>query len=53
LNGVLWQEKDSRTESAEDMKTVTPRLPEPEEIADLAFANKIVKHSKSNSIVLG
>ncbi|MDY0097859.1 MAG: bifunctional phosphoribosylaminoimidazolecarboxamide formyltransferase/IMP cyclohydrolase [Bacteroidales bacterium] len=52
LNGVLWQEKDSRTESAEDMKTVTPRLPEPEEIADLAFANKIVKHSKSNSIVL-
>lgn len=52
LNGVLWQEKDTRTETAGDMKTVTARLPEQEETEDLIFANKIVKHSKSNAIVL-
>lgn len=52
LNGVLWQEKDLRTESEEDMKTVTLRKPEASEISDMIFANKIVKHSKSNSIVL-
>ncbi|HPJ59705.1 MAG TPA: bifunctional phosphoribosylaminoimidazolecarboxamide formyltransferase/IMP cyclohydrolase [Bacteroidales bacterium] len=52
LNGVLWQERDLRTESEEDMKTVTVREPEASEIRDMIFANKIVKHSKSNSIVL-
>jgi phosphoribosylaminoimidazolecarboxamide formyltransferase/IMP cyclohydrolase len=34
------------------MKPVTGRLPEPSEIEDLVFANIIVKHSKSNAIVL-
>ena len=34
------------------MNPVTERLPGPEEIDDLVFANKIVKHSKSNAIVL-
>jgi len=52
LNGVLWQEKDYRTEKAEDMRAVTPRLPKQDEMDDLEFANKIVKHSKSNAIVL-
>jgi phosphoribosylaminoimidazolecarboxamide formyltransferase/IMP cyclohydrolase len=52
LNGVLWQEKDSSTESASDMRPVTSKAPSPEEIEDLIFANKIVKHSKSNAIVL-
>jgi phosphoribosylaminoimidazolecarboxamide formyltransferase/IMP cyclohydrolase len=52
LNGVLWQEKDTSTQSAEDMKPVTPRIPEQTEFVDLVFANKIVKHSKSNTIVL-
>jgi len=52
LNGVLWQEKDSSIESASDMKPVTKKAPSPEEIEDLVFANKIVKHSKSNAIVL-
>ena len=52
LNGVLWQERDLSTESGEQMKTVTVRSPEPEELNDLIFANIIVKHSKSNSIVL-
>jgi phosphoribosylaminoimidazolecarboxamide formyltransferase/IMP cyclohydrolase len=52
LNGVLWQEKDLSTESASDMRPVTSKAPSPEEIKDLVFANKIVKHSKSNAIVL-
>jgi phosphoribosylaminoimidazolecarboxamide formyltransferase/IMP cyclohydrolase len=52
LNGVLWQEKDNSCESEKDMKPVTPRIPEPSEFRDLVFANKIVKHSKSNTIVL-
>jgi phosphoribosylaminoimidazolecarboxamide formyltransferase/IMP cyclohydrolase len=52
LNGVLWQERDSSTESASDMKPVTIKTPSPAEVEDLVFANKIVKHSKSNAIVL-
>jgi phosphoribosylaminoimidazolecarboxamide formyltransferase / IMP cyclohydrolase len=52
LNGVLWQEKDNFTETKENMKPVTKRAPLPEEIADLIFANIIVKHSKSNAIVI-
>jgi len=52
LNGVLWQEKDNSTEMAGDMETVTSKSPTPSELEDLVFANKIVKHSKSNAIVL-
>jgi phosphoribosylaminoimidazolecarboxamide formyltransferase/IMP cyclohydrolase len=52
LNGVLWQEKDNRTESGDQMKPVTTRVPDPLEIDDLIFANIIVKHSKSNAIVI-
>jgi len=52
LNGVLWQEKDRSTETAEQMKPVTTRIPQPSEFDDLVFANIIVKHSKSNAIVI-
>jgi phosphoribosylaminoimidazolecarboxamide formyltransferase/IMP cyclohydrolase len=52
LNGVLWQEKDSSTETGARMKTVTERSPSPSETDDMVFANIIVKHSKSNAIVL-
>ena len=34
------------------MRPVTQRIPELTETDDLVFANKIVKHSKSNAIVL-
>ena len=34
------------------MKQVTKRIPLPSEISDLIFANIIVKHSKSNAIVI-
>jgi phosphoribosylaminoimidazolecarboxamide formyltransferase / IMP cyclohydrolase len=52
LNGVLWQQRDSNTESALQMKPVTIRTPKPTEFEDLVFANIIVKHSKSNAIVI-
>ena len=52
LNGFLYQEKDKTTETIEDLKAVTVKLPTDSEYDDLLFANKIVKHSKSNAIVL-
>lgn len=52
LNGVLMQDKDNHTETSDDLKVVTENAPTAEEIEDLLFANKIVKHSKSNAIVL-
>jgi phosphoribosylaminoimidazolecarboxamide formyltransferase/IMP cyclohydrolase len=52
LNGYLVQDRDNKTDSAEDLKTVTKRTPSQAEIADLLFASKICKHTKSNTIVL-
>ncbi len=52
LNGVLEQEKDLKTETPADLEVVTETAPTKEQIDDLLFANKIVKHTKSNSIVL-
>ncbi|MGN7513057.1 MAG: bifunctional phosphoribosylaminoimidazolecarboxamide formyltransferase/IMP cyclohydrolase [Allomuricauda sp.] len=52
LNGVLVQDKDSKTDSKEDLNPVTDKKPTPEEIEDLIFASKLCKHTKSNTIVL-
>ncbi len=52
LNGVLFQDKDTKVETEADMRVVTERAPTADEISDLEFANKIVKHTKSNAIVL-
>jgi phosphoribosylaminoimidazolecarboxamide formyltransferase/IMP cyclohydrolase len=52
LNGVLVQDRDSKMEVEADLKTATNKAPSKEEIEDLLFANKLVKHSKSNTIVL-
>ena len=52
LNGVIVQDKDLRTEYRSDLKAVTERKPDDHELDDLLFANKIVKHTKSNAIVL-
>ena len=52
LNGVLVQDKDSKTDTAEDLKTATNNKPSEEELSDLLFASKICKHTKSNTIVL-
>ena len=52
LNGVLTQEKDKTVETAGDLKCVTETAPTNQETEDLLFANKLVKHTKSNTIVL-
>ncbi len=52
LNGVLVQDRDLKTETPEDCKPVTNKMATAEEIEDMLFANKIVKNSKSNAIVL-
>jgi phosphoribosylaminoimidazolecarboxamide formyltransferase / IMP cyclohydrolase len=52
LNGFLEQERDLHTEKAVDLKIVTRLSPAENEISDLIFANKIVKHTRSNAIVL-
>ena len=52
LNGVLMQERDSVTESNERLQLVTQKPASSSEVNDLLFANKIVKHTKSNAIVL-
>jgi phosphoribosylaminoimidazolecarboxamide formyltransferase / IMP cyclohydrolase len=52
LNGYLEQDRDSKTESVADLKSVTTIAPSAKEANDVVFANKIVKHTKSNTIVL-
>lgn len=52
LNGALVQDRDLKIETVEDLKQVTEKDVTPEQAADLLFANKIVKNSKSNAIVL-
>jgi len=51
LNGVIEQDKDLKTETEADLKTITTKSPSNSEIKDLLFANKLVKHTKSNTIV--
>ena len=51
LNGVLEQDKDLKVETSADLTTVTIKEPTESEIADMLFANKLVKHTKSNTIV--
>ena len=52
LNGTLGQDKDLKTDTVADMRTVTKLTPTDKEKIDLEFANKIAKHTKSNTIVL-
>jgi phosphoribosylaminoimidazolecarboxamide formyltransferase / IMP cyclohydrolase len=52
LNGVLVQDRDEKSESREDLEVKTTNAPSENEIDDLLFANKLVKHTKSNTIVL-
>ena len=52
LNGVIEQDKDLSMETSAEMHSVTDRKPGEQELKDLVFANKIVKHTKSNTVVL-
>ena len=51
LNGVLYQEKDLKSDNKSEMETVTNVVPTNEQISDLEFASKVCKHTKSNTIV--
>ena len=52
LNGVLEQDRDLKSEGRQDMEIVTDKAPSDQEYMELEFANKIVKQTKSNAIVL-
>ena len=52
LNGVIVQDRDLITDKEADFKLSTIKEPSPSENKDLVFANKLVKHTKSNTIVL-
>lgn len=52
VNGVLLQDKDLKTDSRQDLKTVTNVAPSEKQVEELLFAAKVCKHTKSNTIVL-
>lgn len=52
LNGVLVQDKDLSIQTESDLQLVTNRQLQENELTDLLFANKLVKHTKSNAIIL-
>ncbi len=52
LNGALVQERDLKHETPEDLRLVTTTPVDNSRVEDLLFANKLVKHCKSNAIVL-
>lgn len=52
LGGFLVQDSDNKTETYNDCNVVTERKPSNEEVSDALFAQRIVKHCKSNAIVI-
>jgi len=50
--GLLRQDTDDIETNPDALTVVTKRAPTPEEIRSLLFAWKVVKHTKSNAIVL-
>ncbi len=51
LNGVLFQDKNNKTDDESVIHTATLVEPTKRELEDLFFASKICKHTKSNTIV--
>lgn len=51
FGGVLYQQSDQKLLLPDEIKIVTERKPDEEEMADLLFAWSVVKHVKSNGIV--
>ena len=52
LNGVVEQDKDTVVLTKENLTSVTNTLATESQIEDMLFADKIVKHTKSNTIVI-
>ncbi|MBL7952570.1 MAG: bifunctional phosphoribosylaminoimidazolecarboxamide formyltransferase/IMP cyclohydrolase [Flavobacteriales bacterium] len=52
LNGILTEAADTVVATKESMRTATTKAPTTQELNDLVFASILVKHTKSNAIVL-
>lgn len=52
LNGMLVQDRNVSLQRATDLQVVTDKAPTASETEDLLFANILVKHTKSNAIIL-
>lgn len=52
LNGILVEDADRVVASTDAMRTATTKRPSAGELSDLVFASILVKHTKSNAIVL-
>lgn len=52
VGGLLVQDYDTAVPSKDDMQVVTQAQPDPRQIEDMIFAMKVVKHVKSNGIVV-
>ncbi len=52
LNGILCQEKDLIQEIKQNLTVVTEKAPTYEQVEDLLYAIRLVKHTRSNAIVL-
>ena len=49
--GILMQTRDNHIITKEDLKVVTKKLPNEDQINNLLFAWKVAKHTKSNAII--
>lgn len=52
VGGLLVQELDTQALNPADLKVVTKRAPDEQELTQLLMAWRVVKHTKSNAIVL-
>ncbi|HQW06981.1 MAG: bifunctional phosphoribosylaminoimidazolecarboxamide formyltransferase/IMP cyclohydrolase [Flavobacteriales bacterium] len=52
LNGYLTEDADTVVANATSLRTATTKAPTTEETTAMVFANMLVKHTKSNAIVL-
>ena len=52
MGGVMLQDRDSDFQERGDMEVVTKRKPTEEEWGELLFAWKVVRHVRSNAIVI-
>jgi phosphoribosylaminoimidazolecarboxamide formyltransferase/IMP cyclohydrolase len=49
--GLLIQDKDNIVVNESEMKVVTERKPNDNELSDMIFAMKVCKHTKSNAVI--
>ncbi|EKD72608.1 MAG: bifunctional purine biosynthesis protein PurH [uncultured bacterium] len=52
VGGLLLQERDWQVMTREDLKIVTALVPSDEQIATMLFAWRVLKHIKSNAILI-